>query len=76
MTDLRIFLGIAGYHRRFVKGFPKISSELHAVKTGKGPVYWNEVMEHSFNSRKKELTTALVLNFPEIKKESVETNDS
>lgn len=41
-TEFRIFLGLSGYYRRFFKVFSKLSAALHAAKTGKGLVDWNE----------------------------------
>ncbi|KAL5561951.1 hypothetical protein UlMin_031698 [Ulmus minor] len=48
VTEIRSFLGLAGYYRRFVEGFSKIASPLTAL-TRKGKKYeWTEKCDKSF----------------------------
>ncbi|XP_070029059.1 uncharacterized mitochondrial protein AtMg00860-like [Nicotiana sylvestris] len=64
-TDVRSFLGLAGYYRRFVEGFSSISTPLTKL-THKGAKFqWTEACEQSFQELKKRLTTALVLTLPD-----------
>ena len=61
VTEIRSFLGLAGYYRRFVEGFSKIALPLTAL-TRKGQKYiWSEACEKSFQELKKRITTAPVL---------------
>ncbi|KAL5579985.1 hypothetical protein UlMin_012427 [Ulmus minor] len=64
VTEIRSFLGLAGYYRRFVEGFSKIAGPLTAL-TRKGKKYeWIEKCERSFQELKDRLTTAPTLTLP------------
>ena len=53
VTEVRSFLGLAGYYRRFVQDFSKISSTLtQLTKQGK-PFAWTLACEQSFQELKK-----------------------
>ena len=61
--DVRSFLGLAGFYRRFVKGFSAIAlpiTELTKTTTGT-PFEWGERQIVAFDTLKKALTTAPVL---------------
>ena len=48
MTEVRSFLGLAGYYRRFIEGFSKIAGPLHCL-TRKGVKFeWTDRCEESF----------------------------
>ncbi|KAH0758385.1 hypothetical protein KY290_021878 [Solanum tuberosum] len=64
-TDIRIFLGLAGYYIRFVEGFSSISSPLTKLTHKTVKFQWSETCEKSFLELKKRLTTAPVLTLPE-----------
>jgi len=48
LTDIRRFLVLAGYYRRFVEGFSSISSPLTALTQKKSKFEWTEACEKSF----------------------------
>ena len=63
--DIRSFLGLAGYYRRFIKGFSSIALPLTRL-TRKGIKFeWDEKCNEAFKRLKKLLTTAPVLIIPE-----------
>ena len=63
-TEIRSFLGLAGYYRRFIEGFSKLSLPLTQL-TRKGQAYvWDVACEESFVELKKKLTNAPVLVLP------------
>ena len=65
VTEIRSFLGLVGYYRRFVEGFSKLAGPLTAL-TRKGQKYvWTERCEESFQELKRRLTTAPVLTPPQ-----------
>ncbi|KAH0671258.1 hypothetical protein KY285_025475 [Solanum tuberosum] len=65
VTDIRSFLGLAGYYRRFVEGFSSIASPLTKLTQKKVKFQWSDDCEKSFAELKTRLTTALVLTLPE-----------
>lgn len=64
MTEVRSFLGLAGYYRRFFKGFSTISMPLTRLTRKNNRFVWTDECEKSFQYLKKRLTTALVLTLP------------
>ena len=63
ISDVRSFLGLAGFYRRFVKGFSDVAlpiTELTKTKTG-APFLWGERQEAAFTALKHALTNAPVL---------------
>ncbi|XP_073132173.1 uncharacterized protein [Henckelia pumila] len=64
-TEIRNFLGLAGYYRRFIQDFSKIALPLTSL-TRKGVKFvWSDQCEKSFAELKERLMSALVLEIPE-----------
>ncbi|CAL8084915.1 unnamed protein product [Prunus armeniaca] len=61
VTEVRSFLGLAGYYRRFVEGFSSIAAPLTRLTKKDVKYEWMEECEQSFQELKKWLTTAPVL---------------
>ncbi|KAA0061201.1 pol protein [Cucumis melo var. makuwa] len=65
VSEIRSFLGLAGYYRRFVEDFSRIASPLTQL-TRKGiPFVWSPACERSFQELKQKLVTAPVLTVPD-----------
>ncbi|XP_050898334.1 uncharacterized mitochondrial protein AtMg00860-like [Lathyrus oleraceus] len=64
-SEVRIFLGLAGYYRRFIKGFSQLA--LPTARLTRKEIYfkWDSKCEQSFMSLKEKLTTAPVLIIPD-----------
>ena len=63
--DVRSFLGLASYYRKFVKGFSSIARPLHHL-TGKGvPFEWNPAAHQAFEELKKALSSTPILAYPQ-----------
>jgi hypothetical protein len=62
------FLGLAGYYRRFIEGFSKISIPMTELLKKDKQFEWTPACEASFQELKKRLTTALVLVMPDMEK--------
>ena len=61
ITDIKSFLGLVGYYRRFIPGFSSLALPLTRL-TRKGiPFVWNDSCKQSFQELKTRLTSALVL---------------
>ena len=65
VMEVRSFLGLAGYYRRFVQNFARIASPLTKLTKKGVPFRWNDTCEASFQNLKKRLVTAPVLTVPE-----------
>uniref|UniRef100_A0A251V6N1 Putative reverse transcriptase domain, Ribonuclease H-like domain protein n=1 Tax=Helianthus annuus TaxID=4232 RepID=A0A251V6N1_HELAN len=64
-TEIRQFLGLAGYYRRFIKDFSKIAQPL-TMLTQKGVTYrWGDSQETAFQYLKDRLCSAPILSLPE-----------
>jgi hypothetical protein len=69
LTQLRSFLGLVGYYRRFVEKFATISEPLIEL-TRKGTLFhWNNARQHAFEELKFQLSTAPILQYPDFTKE-------
>ena len=64
-TDIRSFLGLAGYYRRFVESFSSIAAPLTKLTQKKMKFVWSDLCENSFEKLKDKLTTAPILTLPE-----------
>lgn len=64
MSEIRSFLGLAGYYRRFVEGFSRIASPMTRLTQKNVKYQWSDTCEVSFLELKHRLTTAPVLTLP------------
>nr|GEU29497.1 retrotransposon protein, putative, Ty3-gypsy subclass [Tanacetum cinerariifolium] len=63
-TEIRQFLGLAGYYRRFIEGFLKITKSMTKL-TQKGiKIDWGEKEENAFQLIKQKLCSAPILALP------------
>jgi hypothetical protein len=69
-SEIRSFLGLAGYYRRFIKDFSKIAKPMTRLLKKNKDFDWTEECQVSFEELKKRLTSAPVLILPDITKKS------
>ena len=61
MTEIRSFLGLAGYYRRFIEGFSKIALPLTRLTHKWVKFEWSNDCKRSFQELKNRLVTAPIL---------------
>jgi hypothetical protein len=66
VSEVRSFLGMAGYYRRFIKGFSSIARLMTELLKKDNKFVWTPKCEESFQIVKKKLTIAPVLTLPDI----------
>ncbi|GJX41013.1 putative reverse transcriptase domain-containing protein [Tanacetum coccineum] len=64
-TEIWQFLGIAGYYRRFIKGFSKIAKPMTKLTQKKVKFVWGDKQEAAFQLLKQKLCSAPILALPE-----------
>ncbi|XP_057542411.1 uncharacterized mitochondrial protein AtMg00860-like [Amaranthus tricolor] len=67
VTEVRSFLGLAGYYRRFVKDFSRIARPMTSLMKKEKKFEWTDECEQPFITLKERLTTAPVLTLPDPK---------
>jgi hypothetical protein len=71
ISEVRSFLGMAGYYRRFIKGFSSIARPMTELLKKHHKFVWTPKCEGSFQIIKEKLTTAPVLTLPDIHQDFV-----
>ncbi|GKA72504.1 putative reverse transcriptase domain-containing protein, partial [Tanacetum coccineum] len=64
-TEIRSFLGLAGYYRRFIENFSKIAKSLTILTRKCKTFNWGEKQEWAFQTLKDKLCNAPVLALPD-----------
>nr|GFA62824.1 putative reverse transcriptase domain-containing protein [Tanacetum cinerariifolium] len=64
VTEVRSFLGLAGYYRRFVDGFSLLALPLTKLMRKGKKFLWNEEREKSFEELKRRLVSSPILTLP------------
>jgi hypothetical protein len=65
VSEVRSFLGMAGYYRHFIKGFSSIARPMTELLKKDNKFVWTPKCEESFQIIKKKLTTAPVSTLPD-----------
>ena len=74
--DLKSFLGLAGYYRRFIKHFAKIAKPLNFLLKEGIKFIWGTEQQDAFNTLKQILTSNSILQYPNFSREFVLTTDA
>lgn len=87
LKELKSFLGLASYYRRFIKDFAKVAKPLTLLTSGehaktsknqskKVPIKFNEYQRKAFNDLKNYLISTDILIFPDFDKPFILTIDA
>ncbi|KAK1660235.1 hypothetical protein QYE76_048394 [Lolium multiflorum] len=68
VTQVRSFLGLAGFYRRFVKDFGSIAAPLNELTKKDVPFVWGDAQQQAFVILKDKLTHAPLLQLPDFNK--------
>ncbi|WVZ63500.1 hypothetical protein U9M48_013127 [Paspalum notatum var. saurae] len=68
VIEIRSFLALAGYYRRFIKNFSKIAKPMTSLTKKNAKYVWSSNCEEAFQTLKKLLTSAPVLAQPDVTK--------
>jgi hypothetical protein len=68
VSEIRSFLGLAAYYRRFIKDFSKIAKPMMKLLEKNKAFEWTKECQASFEELKKRLTTSPVFVLPDLTK--------
>jgi hypothetical protein len=68
VSEVRSFLGLAGYYRRFILNFSKIMKPITELLKKGNKYVWSEACDEAFKHLKKLFTTSPVLALPDTTK--------
>jgi len=74
--ELKAFLGLCGYYRRFIPNFSKIAKPMTELLRKNTPSVWNQRIDEAFITLKDLLTSEPLLQYPDFTKPFVLTTDA
>jgi hypothetical protein len=66
VTEIRSFLGLVGYYRRFIEGFSKIAKPMTSLLEKGREFKLDEKCQDSFDQLRMRLMSSLVLVMPDL----------
>ncbi|XP_065670064.1 uncharacterized protein LOC136088898 [Hydra vulgaris] len=76
IKDVRAFIGLCSYYRRFIKGFSNIALPLNNLLKKDAGFEWQIEQQNSFELLKQSLTTSPILVFPDFNKPFIIYSDA
>ena len=74
--DVRSFLGMCNYYRKFVQNYSKITSPLNNLLCKDVKFEWTDECQNSFDSLKKALVSSPILSYPDMSRNFTLTCDA
>ena len=76
VKDVRSFLGVAGYYRRFVKDYAAVANPLFELLKEKTEWEWTDAREKAFQELKRRLISSPILRHPDFSKPFIVDTDA
>ena len=76
VKEVRSFLGLTNYYKRFIRDYAKIASPLFRLLRKEVMFEWSDQCQQSFESLRQSLVTEPVIGFPDMKKPFTLTTDA
>lgn len=74
--EVRSFLGLCSYYRRFIKNFSDIAKPLNRLTEEKSQFIWNKECEAAFKELKRRLCNTPILGYPDTTNEFIVDTDA
>lgn len=68
VKEVKSFLGLSGYYRRFIQNYGNIAKPLNALLKKDAPFRWSDQCQDSFETLKSLLTRAPILQYSDFSK--------
>ncbi len=68
VTSVRLFLGLTGYYRKYIRGYSRLVGPLFELTRKDVAFVWNMGCEHAYQALKTTLVDAPVLSRPDFKR--------
>ena len=76
VTQVRSFMGLVGYYRRFIAGFSRLAHPITSLQRKGKKFEWTEKCEVAFQELKRALTSAPILVVPDLSADFVVCTDA
>ena len=74
--DVRSYVGLASYYRKFIKGFSQLAKPMTDLTRDRVAWRWGNAQENSFTAVKVAIATAPVLRLPDFERQFIITTDA
>lgn len=74
--NIKQFLGLIGYYRRFIKDFAKISKPMTLILKKENPFVWGAAAEAAFETLRNLICSEPMLQYPDFSKPFLVTTDA
>ena len=76
VKEVRSFLGLANFYRRFIPKFADIAAPLTALTGSRTPFKWEQAQQTAFNALQQALVSPRILDYPQLHDRFVLTMDA
>ena len=76
IKNVRTFLGMCTYYRRFIQNFSSIAAPLYKLLKQGAKFEWTDLQEHAFQCLKQKLTEKPILRFADFNEEFILSTDA